>query len=74
MNLIVCDTGPIFHLTEAGYMKLLQKTGKVCITKIVDNEIATLFPQWKKDKPGWIFIESLCLDEVQRSMSLFHFI
>lgn len=31
MRLIVCDTGPILHLTEARLLELLQKSGKVYI-------------------------------------------
>lgn len=71
MNLIVCDTGPIFHLIEAGYIELLQKTGKVCIPKVVDNEITALFPLWKKDKPEWIIIEPLLPIEVKEAESLY---
>jgi hypothetical protein len=29
MRLIVCDTGPLLHLQEAGLLELLQKSSKV---------------------------------------------
>lgn len=71
MNLIVCDTGPILHLMEAGCLELLQKTGKICIPEIVGNEIVALFPRWRKDKPEWITVESLLPTEVNKVRSLF---
>ncbi len=71
MSLIVCDTGPILHLIEAGYIELLQRTGKVCIPKVVDNEITSLFPPWGNNRPEWVSIEPLLPAEAKEAESLF---
>lgn len=70
MRLIVCDTGPILHLTEARLLELLQKSGKVYIPKMVDVEMNELYPLWEKQKPEWIFIEPLRPDETREAESL----
>ena len=46
MRIIVCDTGPILHLIEAGLLGLLQDVGKVYIPKLVDSEMADLHQHW----------------------------
>jgi predicted nucleic acid-binding protein len=61
MRLIVCDTGPLLHLQEAGLLELLQKSGKVYIPRMVDIEMNELYPLWRKHKPEWITIEPLLL-------------
>jgi len=42
MKLIICDTGPILHLKEAGFLELLKKAGKVYIPGKVDAEMNEL--------------------------------
>ncbi|MBI5677636.1 MAG: hypothetical protein HZC52_03920 [Planctomycetes bacterium] len=42
MNPIVCDTGPILHLQEAGLLELLKKAGDVYIPEILDIEVKEL--------------------------------
>ena len=71
MKIIVSDTGPVLHLKEAGLLKLLQKAGKVCIPKMVDNELNEIDPLWRKEKPEWIFIEPLQPDEIKETEFLF---
>ncbi len=71
MKLIVCDTGPILHLKEAGLLELLQKAGKVYIPSMVDAERTELYPFWKKHRPEWIVIEPLLPDESVQAESLF---
>ncbi len=39
MRRIVCDTGPILHLKEAGLLNLLSHVGKIVIPKGVDSEL-----------------------------------
>ena len=56
---VVCDTGPILHLREAGLLDLLSKLGKVFIPKMVDIELAEIDASWKDQRPSWIFIETL---------------
>jgi len=71
MRLIVCDTGPLLHLQEAGLLELLQKSGKVYIPRMVDIEMNELYPLWRKHKPEWITIEPLLPDESKEAESLF---
>lgn len=71
MKLIVCDTGPILHLTEANCLNLLKMAGKIYIPEMVDVEMKILTDSWKKDRPEWIFVESLLPDERVKAVSLF---
>ena len=71
MRIIVCDTGPILHLIEAGLLGLLQDVGKVYIPKLVDSEMADLHQHWEKERPDWIQIEQLRQDEVDKAEALF---
>jgi predicted nucleic acid-binding protein len=71
MKLIVSNTGPILHLTEANLLGLLQKAGKVYIPKLVEIEMDALYPHWTKHKPEWIFIEPLSPDELKEAESLY---
>ena len=45
MNTVVCDTGPIIHLKEAGLLKLLKETGKIYIPQMVETELSEIDPQ-----------------------------
>ena len=69
--MIVCDTGPIVHLKEAGLLELLKNTGSIYIPKLVDIEITELEPLWKKSKPEWIYTESLLPDEAKQAEGFF---
>ncbi|NTW38137.1 MAG: DNA-binding protein, partial [Syntrophobacteraceae bacterium] len=40
MRIVVCDTGPILHLHEAGALELLAKAGEVFVPPAVDRELA----------------------------------
>lgn len=71
MRLIVCDTGPILHLQEARLLGLLQKSGKVCIPRMVNIEMNELHPIWRKHRPEWITIEPLLPDETKDAEFLF---
>ena len=71
MKLIICDTGPILHLNEAGLLELLKKAGKVCIPGKVDAEMNELYPLWSNQRPEWIIIEPLLPDEAAKAESLF---
>jgi len=42
MKIVVCDTGPILHLREAGLLNLLERAGKVVIPKGVDSELSEI--------------------------------
>lgn len=71
MRLIVCDTGPILHLLEAGLLSLLESAGKVCIPDVVNAEMVSLLPIWEKDIPRWLSIEPLTPQEAVEAESLF---
>lgn len=58
VRVIVCDTGPVLHLSEAGALGLLEKSGEVLIPPIVDGEIARLVQDWTSRRPGWLRVES----------------
>ena len=70
MNVVVCDTGPIIHLKEAGLLKLLKETGKVYIPQMIETELSEIDHLWKKQRPDWILIEPLPLSEIKMAESL----
>src|SRR3990172_4776977 len=59
MNPIVCDTGTILHLQEAGLLEFLKKAGDIYIPKVVDIELKELYPQWENKRPDWLLVELL---------------
>lgn len=59
MKIVVCDTGPIFHLREAGLLDILEKTGRIIIPKAVDFELSEIDDSWKDKKPSWISVGEL---------------
>jgi predicted nucleic acid-binding protein len=56
---IVCDTGPLLHLREAGSLDLLQAAGQVSIPPAVDSELSALDVDWSRERPEWIEVFSL---------------
>ena len=58
MRIVVCDTGPVLHLSEAGALDLLEKTGDVLIPPTVDDEIARHIHDWPSRRPSWIRVEA----------------
>jgi predicted nucleic acid-binding protein len=67
MNPIVCDTGPILHLHEAGLLELLKKAGDIYIPKFVHFELKEQSPQWENKKPDWLLVESLSPEETSQA-------
>lgn len=55
-RIVVCDTGPLLHLTEAGAIHLLQRTGKIIIPPMVANKFEENFPV---ELPDWILTVDL---------------
>ncbi len=45
VRIVVCDTGPILHLREAGVLALLAKAGEVLIPPGVNNEMTVHEPE-----------------------------
>jgi predicted nucleic acid-binding protein len=56
-RLVVCDTGPLLHLSEAGALHLLQYTGRVLIPDLVAGEFEQNAQGWKP--PQWITIKEM---------------
>lgn len=68
---IVCDTGPILHLSEAGLLKLLHKAGSISIPEAVNAELTELLrPSWERQKPAWIQVKLLTGEEKAEAESL----
>ncbi len=59
MRLIVSNTGPLLHLSEADALLLLNWTGEVSIPRAVDKEMTQLFSTWQSQRPTWVCIEEL---------------
>lgn len=51
-RLVVCDTGPLLHLNEAGAIQLLKSAGEILIPPIVAAELKRNAPRWKM--PHWV--------------------
>jgi predicted nucleic acid-binding protein len=56
---IVCDTGPLLHLTEANALELVALAGKVHIPESVDAEMSRHVVTWAAEKPTWVRVERL---------------
>jgi hypothetical protein len=54
-RIIVCDTGPLLHLHEAGAMPWLKPAGKIMIPPVVIAELKRNAPQWKL--PDWVTLQ-----------------
>lgn len=57
MRLVVSNTGPLIHLSEAQALELLELTGEVHIPEGVDHEARRRVPAWSK--PAWLAIDKL---------------
>lgn len=56
---IVCDTGPLLHLREAGSLELLASAGQVAIPPAVHGELIRLDPFWREGTPDWVGLSTL---------------
>ena len=59
MTIVVCDTGPILHLHEAGLLDWLGAMGSVHTPVAVDRELALLIPGWPGMRPNWLLVQSI---------------
>ena len=71
MKIVVCDTGPILHLREAGLLNLLERACKVAIPKGVDSELSEIEASWRDQKPSWISVEMLSEKEASSAVALY---
>lgn len=59
---IVCDTGPVLHLSEAGLLELLRLPGEAHIPDAVHAELIELLqPSWEHQRPPWLSVDALYL-------------
>lgn len=54
MKRVVCDTGPILHLQEAGALDILQRVGQIFIPSAVLTELVRWLPEWRGASPEWL--------------------
>lgn len=59
MKRIVCDTGPLLHLREAGSLDALRAAGQIYIPPAVQRELVNLDSFWLDNTPGWVHIQPL---------------
>lgn len=64
-RIVVCDTGPLLHLSEAGAVHLLSLLGEILIPPLVASEFESNSQGWKP--PQWVKI--LDLDESVRDQA-----
>lgn len=57
VRLVVSDTGPMLHLSEAQALELLALTGEVHVPKAVHTEIAYHRRDWQT--PDWMTVDTL---------------
>jgi predicted nucleic acid-binding protein len=53
-RIVVCDTGPLLHLDEAGAIHLLEATGKILIPAAVSQEL-----EGRLKLPSWVETQDL---------------
>lgn len=64
-RVVVCDTGPLIHLSEAGAIHLLANTGDIILPPFVANEYEANSQGWKP--PQWTKIIELESDRLRQA-------
>jgi predicted nucleic acid-binding protein len=59
VRIVVCDTGPVLHLREAGVLDVLRHAGEVLIPAAVDDELTRLVDDWAAARPAWLVRRAL---------------
>lgn len=59
LRIVVCDTGPVWHLCEAGILDILRVAGEVIIPTAVDVELGRLVAGWSRSRPRWLHVRRL---------------
>jgi len=65
IRIVVCDTGPLLHLSEAGAIHLLQNVGRILIPGSVTQEFDQNAQGW--NPPQWIEVYELDKTAQKRS-------
>ena len=59
MKCVVCDTGPLIHLEEAGVRNLLSHAGAIHIPQGVEAEMRRHEERWLDRRPAWLKVTNL---------------
>jgi predicted nucleic acid-binding protein len=70
VRVVVCDTGPILHLHEAGGLALLAEAGEILIPPTVDDELSDLMTEWPASRPSWLRVRRLPSEDERRAAHL----
>ncbi len=57
VRVVVCDTGPIFHLHQAGLLDWLAAAGEIYIPQAVEDELSALISDWTELRPRWLRVK-----------------
>jgi predicted nucleic acid-binding protein len=69
-RVVVCDTGPLIHLSEAGALHLLSLAGDILIPPLVADEYEANAHGWKP--PQWVKIVALEKNSSQQADEWVH--
>jgi predicted nucleic acid-binding protein len=72
VRIVVCDTGPVLHLREAGVLDVLRHAGEVLIPAAVDDELKRLADDWAATRPAWLVRRAL--DPAASPAPIHHFV
>ena len=64
-RVVVCDTGPLIHLSEAGALHLLSTAGDILVPPLVADEYEANTQGWKP--PHWVKINELAAISIKRA-------
>jgi len=67
VSLVVCDTGPILHLNEAGALDLLGRLTEARIPPAVARELAASIPNWPGEQPAWLSVGQLASSRAEQA-------
>ena len=65
-RIVVCDTGPLLHLSEAGAIHLLHNVGEILIPPTVETEFKANAQGWLP--PHWVKVTGLKENVKQQAM------
>lgn len=57
MRIVICDTGPLLHLSEANLLEILHLSGDIIVPPSVVEEYQQNRPQ--ESLPDWVHVENL---------------
>jgi len=66
MRIVVCDTGPLLHLSEANAIHLLRLAGEILVPSVVAQEFGRNAPD--RILPDWVQVTNLESDYYQKTL------